>query len=160
TDLFTFTDVPPANTSVYYVVRGSDCTTRKACVTNADCSVPGDGTCLNRGPFSVPGRSLLATDVTLSAASLTSSLITFFSPPKHVFWVESWAFRGSSEETVTNSTNSPVTVVTQGYPPGCCPANADGEAQIKCDGTCVDYLNDPENCGGCGITCGEGECCA
>src|SRR5437870_1482356 len=34
-----------------------------------------------RGPFQAPGRSLSSSGVTVSNASLTSSLITFFSPP-------------------------------------------------------------------------------
>src|SRR5262245_46255438 len=54
TDLFTITDTPPATDSVFYVVRGGDCATRKSCSTNADCAAPGDGFCVNRGPFGVP----------------------------------------------------------------------------------------------------------
>ena len=158
TDLRSYTDTPPAG-AVFYLVRGVDCATRKPCTSDTDCSAPGDGTCVSHGPFAVPGRSLLANEVTVSAASLTSSLITFFSPPKEVFSVTSSAGPGGSQQSVTNGSTSPVTVTTQEYPVGCCPANDDGDPQLRCGEACVDFLNDPENCGSCGNVCGDDTCC-
>ncbi len=161
TNALTLTDTPPAtDTAAFYVVRGATCTTRKSCDTNADCSAPGDGTCVGRGPFGVPGRSLFATNVTVSAASLTSSLITFFSPPTEVFRATSTAGAGGIAETVTNSSTNPVTVITPAYPPGCCPADPAVPHQLRCGESCVDYLNDPDNCGACGNVCGDGTCCS
>jgi hypothetical protein len=31
---------------------------------------------------------------------------------------------------------------------------------VRCDETCVDLLNDPNNCGACGNVCGDGTCCS
>jgi hypothetical protein len=155
-----FTDAPPDGVSVYYLVRGVDCATRKACATNADCAAPSDGICVDRGPFGVPGRSLLASNVTVSAASLTSSLITFFSPPKEVFRATSTASAGGFAETLTNSSTTPITVTTPAYPPGCCPADPEVLHPLRCGDDCVDYLNDPTNCGSCGNLCDDGTCCS
>ena len=160
TDALTFTDTPPPGAAFYYVVRGVDCSARKSCATDGDCSAPGDGMCVSRGPFGVPGRSILAGDVTVSTASLTASLITFFSPPKEVFRATSSANIGGFSETVTNSGTAPITVTTPPYPPGCCPANPEVPHQLRCGETCVDYLNDPSNCGACGNVCGDGTCCS
>jgi hypothetical protein len=155
-----FTDTPPGGVTVFYVVRGVNCTTRKACVTDAECSSPGDGTCVSRGPFGVSGRSLYSNDVTVSSASLTSSLITFFSPPKEVFRVTSTGNAGGTAVSATNFGPNPVTVTTAAYPLGCCPAKPDVPHQLRCGEICVDYLNDPSNCGACGNVCGEGSCCS
>jgi hypothetical protein len=160
TTTFTFTDTPPADSADFYVVRGADCTSYKACATNTDCSGPSDGTCVSRGPFGVPGRSLLASDVTVSNASLTSSLITFFSPPKEIFRATSSANAGGFADTVANLSTSPVTVTIAAYPPGCCPPNPSVPHQLRCGDACVDYLNDPQNCGACGNVCGDGTCCS
>ncbi len=159
TGLLQYVDTPPPGGIIYYVVRGASCITRKSCTTDAQCNPVTDGTCINRGPFAVPGRSLSASDVTVSSASLTSSLITFFSPPKEVFRVTSTAQPGAVQETLTNTSTTPVTVETPAYPPGCCPANPDVPHQLRCGDTCVDYLNDPDNCGSCGSVCGDGTCC-
>ena len=155
TDQFQFTDVPPAGQVFFYAVRGIDCATRKACSADSDCSAPGDGTCVMRGPFGVPGRSLYANDVTVSSASLTSSLITFFSPPKEIFRVTSTARPGGVLDTQQNSTGNPVTVTNEAYPPGCC----EEPHRLNCGGECVEYLTDPNNCGACGNVCGPGTCC-
>lgn len=32
--------------------------------------------------------------------------------------------------------------------------------EIECDGECIPGATDPDNCGGCGITCGENEVCS
>jgi hypothetical protein len=160
TNLFVFTDTPPANANAFYVVRGTDCTSRKACSTNNDCSAPTEGTCVSRGPFGVPGRSLLASDVTVSAASLTSSLITFFSPPKKVFEATATTGAGGIQETLTNFSTQPISVTIPAFPPGCCPPNSDHPHQIRCGDECIDYLTDPNNCGACGNVCGDGTCCS
>jgi hypothetical protein len=154
----TFTETAPSTDAIdYYVVRGVDCTTRKTCTSDASCANPGDGTCISRGPFGVPGRSLFTNDVTVSAGSLTSSLITFFSPPKEVFRVtSSVAPGGAYQQSVTNTSTQPVTVTVAGYPAGCC----EQPHQINCDGQCFNYLTDPANCGGCGVVCDEGSYCS
>lgn len=107
-----------------------------------------------RGPFSVPGRSLVTSGVTLSNASLTSSLIAFFSPPKVIFSATSSVGQPGSGQvaystTLFNPSTSDLVVHVDAGPPGCCP----NENQLNCGGTCVDYLTDETNCGGCGVTC-------
>jgi hypothetical protein len=159
TDALTFTDTPSTNTADFYSVRGV-CTSRKPCSLDADCSVPGDGMCVSRGPFGVPGRSLFSNNVTVSAASLTSSLITFFSPPKEIFRVTSTAGAGGVAETVTNTGTTPVFVTTPAYPEGCCEEGVLGPHQLRCGDECVAYLTDPHNCGACGNECGDGNCCS
>src|SRR5260221_830777 len=139
--------------------RGLEARTPKLRTTNTDCIPPADGTCISRGPFGVPGRSLFATDVTVSAASLSSSLITFFSPPTEVFRATSAANAGGVTETFTNSSGSDVTVTNPGYPPGCCPASEDSH-QLRCGDACVFYLSDPNNCGACGNVCGPRFTCS
>ena len=160
TDLTTYTDRPPAGTDAYYIIRGTSCLTPKPCSSDNDCDLATEGTCVSRGPFGAPGRSLFTNDVTVSSASLTSSLITFFSPPKEVFRVESSVAPGGSgiafQQTLTNPTNQPLTVTVAEYPPGCC----NEPHQLNCDGDCVDYLTDPNNCGGCGFACGDGYYCS
>lgn len=159
TDLLRYTDTPPAGTIFYYRVRATSCVFRKSCSTDVDCFAATDGTCINRGPFGVPGRSLASSNVTVSAASLTSSLITFFSPPTEVFRVTSTAGPGGVNESVTNTGSQAVTLTIPAYPPGCCPADGKRPHQLRCGETCVDYLYDPDNCGACGNVCGEGTYC-
>jgi hypothetical protein len=151
----TYTDVPPVSGIFFYRVRGSTCLAPTECSSNAQCTPSEQGVCVSRGPFAVPGRSLFSNDVTVSSASLTSSLITFFSPPTELFRVTSTAQPGAFQETVLNGASAPVTVTTEAYPPGCCLL----PDQLNCDGNCVDYLNDPQNCGACGNVCGDGTCC-
>ena len=160
TSALSYADVPPSGTTVYYKVRASNCVTTKPCQADSGCNPVNEGTCINRGPFFVPGRSLTTTDITVSSSSLTSSLITFFSPPKEVFRITNSSSPGGVQETLTNSSTAPITVVTEASPPGCCPANPSVPHQLRCGDVCVDYLNDPENCGGCGIVCGDDSCCS
>jgi hypothetical protein len=158
TNLGQTSDTPPAGGIFFYRVRGSTCNQLKACSSNAQCSPASEGICVSRGPFAVPGRSLSSTDVTVSSASLTSSLITFFSPPKEVFRVTSTAQPGGTIDAVTNHTTQPVTIVTEAYPPGCCPSGT-GDHPVRCGEACTDTQNDPNNCGACGNVCGDGTCC-
>jgi hypothetical protein len=159
TDQLRILDLPPAGTIFFYQVRGTSCVVRRTCAGDADCAAPASGTCANRGPFGVPGRSLFSNDVTVSSASLTSSLITFFSPPTEIFRVTSSAGPGGVLESVTNTGAGPVTLTVPGYPPGCCPFNPYVPHQLRCGATCVDYLNDNDNCGACGNVCDENTFC-
>ena len=159
TSLLQYTDVPPTGAIFYYQVRVPVCLVRKSCSSDTDCNPATDGSCISRGPFGVPGRSLLANNVTVSSASLTSSLITFFSPPREVFKVTSSVAPAPNgiayQQALSNSSDLPVTVIVGAYPPGCCNA----PNQLNCSGTCVNYLTDSANCGACGNDCGEGFHC-
>ena len=105
------------------------------------------------GSFMVPGKSILPTSVTVSSASLTSSLITFFSPEKEVATCTGTFEPGRYKQTIKNTSNSPVTFAVE--QPACCP-----EAHMLiCEDGCQSYLTDPLNCGGCGHACSEGEVC-
>jgi hypothetical protein len=106
------------------------------------------------GEFTVPGKSIYPTQVTLSSASLTASLITFFSPE---ITRASCGVECESGECVSffdNDTGGTITAVVEQQ--GCCPM----EHQIICGDGCRSYLTDPNNCGGCGIQCGAGEICS
>ena len=103
--------------------------------------------------FMVPGKSIFPTMVTLSSASLTSSLVTFFSPEQTIATCESDFTPGRFEQRITNNTGGDVefTVVQ----PGCC-----SEAEMTiCEDGCQSYLTDDNNCGGCGIECAFDEFC-
>jgi len=154
-----YSDVPPAGTVFFYRVRGSSCLAATSCTLQSQCGPSEQGSCVSRGPFAVPGRSLFSNDVTVSSAALTSSLITFFSPPQELFRATSTAQPGGFKESLVNRTGLPLTVATDSYPPGCCPFNPDVPDQLNCNGTCVDYLHDSDNCGACGNVCGAGTCC-
>jgi hypothetical protein len=115
-----------------------------------------------RGPFGVPGRSLTTSGVTLSSGSLTSSLLTFFSPLKVVFSATSKVEQPGAGQiaysaTLSNTSAGALTVHIDPGPPGCCP----NSNELNCSGTCVDYLTDPNDCGGCGVQCNteEGQSC-
>src|SRR5688572_11454186 len=133
-----------------YAFTGTTCA-KDVCFTKT----AGPDPVTTRGPFGVPGRSLFTTDVTVSSSVLTSSLITFFSPPQEVFRATSSVFPSGGgvgiRETLNNLTGSPLTVTVDPGPPGCCPE----EGQINCDGDCFDWRTDEANCGGCGIACAE-----
>jgi len=103
--------------------------------------------------FIVPGKSIFPTAVTLSNASLTSSLITFFSPPTTKATCGVNCVSGQCDVFVENLSGGTATV--RGRQPGCCLE----PRQILCGTECYSYLQDPQNCGGCGITCGPGEIC-
>jgi hypothetical protein len=135
-----------------YSITGNSCGTspNDICFTQT----AGPTTVGSRGPFAVPGRSLTTSGVTLSSASLTSSLISFFSPPKVLFTATSSVGQPGSGQVsydtlLGNNTGGAVTAVVDAGPPGCCP-NPD---QLNCSGTCVNYLTDASNCGGCGVQC-------
>jgi hypothetical protein len=114
-----------------------------------------------RGPFSVPGRSLSPTDVTYSSASLTSSLISFFSPPQTEVSVTSSFGPTANEGLVfqndyTNKTPFDVSLDFAPAPEGCCFE----PNQVQCGESCANYLEDENNCGACGTVCGAGETCS
>ena len=145
--------------SRFYLVRGADCFVEKICGSADDCFA-GEGDCIAGGPFTVPGRSLSGSEITVSSASLTSSVITFFSPRTEVFRVSSTAEPGRTVETFTNLGNEPTEIESEAFPPGCCPVDPEVPEQLRCGEECVDYLNDPQNCGECGNVCGDDQCCS
>lgn len=137
-----------------YSYTGSICE-KDICFTNST-------TGASSGPFKVPGRSLSRTDVTYSSASLTSSLISFFSPPQVEVSVTS-AFGPTADEGLvfknvyTNKTPLDITLEFAPVPEGCCLE----PSQLYCVTTesCVNYLEDVNNCGSCGNACATGEAC-
>ncbi len=115
----------------------------------------------NTPAWAVPGRTLVPNSVTLSSGSLSSSLITFFSPPTTLVTATSSVQQLASGQfayttTYTNNTNTATEIDVPPAPPGCCPSSKG--PQINCDGECIDYLWDDENCGDCGVNCGDLEC--
>ncbi|HXV74743.1 MAG TPA: hypothetical protein VD788_00360 [Candidatus Polarisedimenticolaceae bacterium] len=106
------------------------------------------------GVFSLPGKSIYPTTVTVSSASLTSSLVTFFSPEQEVASCGGSFSAGRFEQTISNRSGGAVSFSVEQQ--DCCP-----EPQMTiCQDGCRFYLTDPDNCGGCGIECGEGEICS
>jgi hypothetical protein len=101
----------------------------------------------------VPGRSIFPTQVTVSSASLTSSLITFFSPEETVATCSSSFDGGIFQQTVTNNSDQEIVIAAEQQ--ACCPE----PQMILCDGECFFYLDDPNNCGDCGIECEWDEFC-
>ena len=139
-----------------YSYTGSTCA-NDICFSKVD----GPDAVTSRGPFGVPGRSLSASGVTLSNASLTSSLLSFFSPQKLLFSVTSSVGQTSGinlgyTTTVNNPAPTSVTLNIPAYPAGCC----NDVHQLNCSGDCVYYLTDPLNCGACGNVCGSGTHCS
>jgi hypothetical protein len=103
--------------------------------------------------FDVPGKSIFPSSVTVSAASLTSSLVTFFSPEHTLATCEGTFQPGRFEQTFTNESGA--TIVFEVEQQDCCP-----EPQMTiCPDGCRSYLTDPDNCGGCGIGCESDETC-
>ena len=110
---------------------------------------PGDS-----GVFEVQGKSIFPTQITVSSASLTSSLVTFFSPENEIAVCAGSFEPGRFEQVITNNSGQELTIMVE--QPGCCP-----EAQMTiCDDGCQFYLTDPDNCGGCGIQCAGDEFCS
>jgi len=107
----------------------------------------------NTGTFMVPGKSIYPTQVTLSNASLSASLITFFSPEKTVASCGVACAPGQCDTFVRNLTGGTVTMTAKQL--DCCPE----EHQTFCDGTCTSYLTDSNNCGACGNVCGSDQFC-
>ena len=125
-----------------------------------------------------PGRSTVSGQVTTSAASLTSSILQAFSPAVALLECESrydLQQDGNFLYTTTCTNRTPlqggvvddelVTLVLDPVPTGCC----NEPDQLSCDplgddptaegAVCVDYLEDRENCGGCGNVCADNEVC-
>ncbi|MCI0566732.1 MAG: hypothetical protein L0Z52_00900, partial [Acidobacteria bacterium] len=115
----------------------------------------------NRGPFGVPGRSLTSSGVTLSNASMTSALLSFFSPQRLDFSLTSSVGQTSGSNlgyttTGFNPLPTSVTLNIPAWPAGCC----NDVHQLNCSGECVYYLTDPLNCGACGNVCGSDSHCS
>lgn len=108
----------------------------------------------DNGVFPAPGKSLSPTQVTLSSASLTSSLITFFSPEVTVASCGASCVPGQCDLFFENQSGATTTIMATQQ--ACCPE----PRQIICDADCKSYLTDTENCGDCGIACGPGEFCS
>jgi hypothetical protein len=152
---------PAPGVTFYYRVRGVSCVQRKSCSRAADCSVPGDGFCVTRGPFGAPGRSLYSNFVTVSSATLTTSVIRAFSPATPIFSATSTANAGGVRTTISNPSTSGNSIIlqTEGVPRGCCPSDGKSGPQIRCGDACVEYRWDDENCGACGNRCADGYSC-
>ncbi len=115
----------------------------------AGISTPGIG----GGAFDLPGKSIFPTEVTVSSASLTSSLVTFFSPQQTIASCDSTFVPGRFEQRITNTTGETVTFMVE--EPDCCP-----EADMTiCEDGCQFYLTDENNCGGCGNVCEWDQTC-
>ncbi len=104
--------------------------------------------------FVVPGKSIYPTQVTVSAASLTSSLINFFSPEKTIATCGGTYLPGRYEQTISNHTDAEIRITVE--QPDCCPE----PHMVICEDGCQFYQSDPLNCGGCGIECASDEICA
>src|SRR5688572_13626692 len=107
----------------------------------------------NGGLFMVPGKSISPNQVTLSNASLTSSLITFFSPEKTVASCGVDCANGACEVFLENQSGDTVTLVNRQQ--DCCLE----PHQLICEGECKSYLTDAQNCGECGNVCAVDEFC-
>jgi hypothetical protein len=109
---------------------------------------------VNQGSFIVPGKSINPTQVTLSDASLSASLITFFSPEKTVASCGVACAPGQCDLFLKNLTGGTATLTATQL--DCCPE----PHQTLCDGKCTSYLTDRNNCGACGNVCGSDEFCS
>lgn len=103
--------------------------------------------------FTLPGKSIFPTQVTVSSASLTASLITFFSPENTIATCESTFAPGVFTQTITNTSGEPLTLTVE--QPDCCLQ----PNQIICEDGCQSYLTDVNNCGDCGVQCAYDEFC-
>jgi hypothetical protein len=110
-----------------------------------------------RGPFSVPGRSLFATDVTVSSSALTSR-------PHHAFF--SLPRRCSSHQQRPRARRhrhpgdaaQPLRRLGDRHRRSR-PSRLLRKGAINCDGECFDWRTDEGNCGGCGLACDLGAVC-
>jgi hypothetical protein len=114
----------------------------------------GVGSTSGDGNFLAPGKSIYPNQVTLSSASLTSSLITFFSPEKTIASCGVDCSTGDCDIFLENNTGETVTLANRQQ--DCCLE----PQQLICEGTCVSYLTDDQNCGGCGNVCAGDEFCS
>ena len=103
--------------------------------------------------FALPGKSIFPNQATASTASLTASLITFFSPENTVATCESTYTPGVFTQTITNTSGEPLSLLVEQE--DCCLE----PHQIICGETCQSYLTDETNCGDCGVTCAYDEFC-
>jgi hypothetical protein len=122
--------------------------------------IPPSGT----GSFAgTPGRSLSPFAVTTTTESLTTSLLTSFSPLRTLVQVISDVTqltngRFQYETRVVNLSDEPIDFDLEAGPLGC-QNFCESIGEINCGGACVDGRSDVDNCGGCGIRCAEGERC-
>lgn len=101
------------------------------------------GPATTRGPFGVPGRSLSASNVTVTNESLTSSLLSFFSPETELFHVTSSVEQFAPgvfryQTNVTNLSGGSIVVHQPPSPLGCNPAECGNnvrEGYEQCDGS-------------------------
>jgi hypothetical protein len=136
-------DIWTTGAQVFSIV-GSTCPT-DICFTS--------GTGVKRGPFGVTGKSIFPTTITTSGSVLTSSTIVFFSPPHDQINIDDIVLDGRIETRVHNPNN--VALQVDIAEQNCCPF----ERMTICEDGCKFYLTDPDNCGGCGIQCGQFEVC-
>ena len=106
------------------------------------------------GSYVVPGKSIYPSQVTVSDASLSSSLITFFSPEKTVATCAVQCAPGECELSLQNLTGGEFTMTAEQL--GCCLE----PHQLICDDECTSYLTDTQNCGECGNVCASDEICS
>src|SRR5262245_823809 len=106
------------------------------------------------GSFMVPGKSIYPNAVTLSDASLSASLITFFSPERTAAMCGVDCTHGQCDLFLQNLTGGTATVTARQI--DCCPETN----QTFCDGQCTSYLTDSNNCGECGNVCASDRFCS
>ena len=107
----------------------------------------------NARQFTLPGKSIFPNQVTASTASLTSSLITFFSPENTLATCASSFTPGVFTQTITNTSGEDLVLTVEQE--DCCLE----PHQIICGDDCRSYLTDDTNCGDCGVTCAYDEFC-
>jgi hypothetical protein len=106
------------------------------------------------GAFATQGKSIFPTQVTVSSASLTSSLVTFFSPENEIAVCTGRFEPFQSRQEILNASGQALSFTIE--QPDCCP---DADMTICPDG-CQYFLTDPNNCGECGNVCAGDEFCS